>query len=81
MLFFVLLCTTLCTVWFCNPLDEEERALLLLSFKCLVTVNVMWLFLSVPRVGLQFVIVVFPYHTHLLFTYHITGYERDRDTK
>ena len=42
-------------------------ALLLLSFGCLVTVNVLWLFLAVPWVGLQFVIVVLPDHTHLLF--------------
>ena len=40
-------------------------ALLLLSFGCLVTVNVLWLLLTVPWVGQQFVIVVFPYHTHL----------------
>ena len=42
-------------------------ALLLLSYKCIVTVKVMWLFLTVPWVGLQCVIVVFPDHTHLLF--------------
>ena len=42
-------------------------ALLLLSFGCLATVNVTWFFLTVPWVGLQFVIVVFPDHTHLLF--------------
>ena len=42
-------------------------ALLLLSYRCLVTVNVLWLFLKVPWVGLQCVIVVFPDHTHLLF--------------
>ena len=42
-------------------------ALLLLSFGCLATVNVMWFFLAVPWVGQQFVIVVFPDHTHLLF--------------
>ena len=42
-------------------------ALLLLSFACLVTVNVLWLFLTVPWVGLQFVIVVYSDHTHLLF--------------
>ena len=41
-------------------------ALLLLSYRCLVTVNVMWLFLTLPWVGLQYVIVVFPDHTHLL---------------
>ena len=37
-------------------------ALLSLSSWCLVTV--VWLFLMVPRVCLQFVIVVFPDHTH-----------------
>ena len=41
-------------------------ALLLLSYSCIVTINVLWLFLMVPRVGLQCVIVVFPDHTHLL---------------
>ena len=41
-------------------------ALLSLSFWCLVIV--MWLFLEVPWVCLQFVIVVFPDHTHY-FTY------------
>ena len=35
-------------------------ALLLLSYKCIVTINVLWLFLTVPWVGLQFVFVVFP---------------------
>ena len=42
-------------------------ALFLLSLECLDTVNVMQLFLRVPWVGLQFVNVVFPDHTHLLF--------------
>ena len=42
-------------------------ALLLLSYRCIVTINVLWLFLTVPWVGLQYVIVVFPDHTHLLF--------------
>ena len=42
-------------------------ALLLLSYRCLVTVNVLWLFLTVPWVGMQYVIVVFPDHTHSLF--------------
>ena len=44
---------------------RELVALLLLSFGCLVTVNVLWLFLTVPCVSLQFVIVVYPDHTHL----------------
>ena len=38
-------------------------ALLLLSCGCVVTINVLWLFLTVPRVGLQYVIVAFPDHT------------------
>ena len=46
---------------------RELVALLLLSFGSLVTVNVLWLFLTVPWVGLQWVIVVFPDHTHLPF--------------
>ena len=51
-----------------NYLDEEERelvAFLCLSPWCLMIV--VWLFLMVPWVCLQFVIVVFPDHTHLLF--------------
>ena len=37
---------------------KEPVALLLLSYKCLVTVNGLWLFLTVPSVGLLYVIVV-----------------------
>ena len=44
---------------------RELIALLNLSSWCLVMVE--RLFLSVPRGCLQFVIVVFPDHTHLLF--------------
>ena len=44
---------------------RELVALLKLSSWCLVIV--VWLFLAVPWVCLQFVIVVFPDHTHLLF--------------
>ena len=44
---------------------RELIALLGLSFWCLVIV--VWLFLAVPWVRLQFVIMVFPDHTHLLF--------------
>ena len=44
---------------------RELIALLNLSSWCLVVVE--RLFLAVPRVSLQFVIVVFPDHTHLLF--------------
>ena len=41
-------------------------ALLLLSYRCFVTINVLWLFLMVPWFGLQYVIVVFPDHTHFI---------------
>ena len=44
---------------------RELNALLNLFFWCLVMVE--RLFLAVPRGRLQFVIVVFPDHTHLLF--------------
>ena len=44
---------------------RELVALLGLSSWCLVIV--VWLFLAVPWICLQFVIVVFPDHTHLLF--------------
>ena len=43
---------------------RELIALLLLSFGCLATVNVLWLFLAVPWVSLQYVIVIFPNITH-----------------
>ena len=46
---------------------RELVALFSLSSWCLVVV--VWLFLTVPRVCLQFVIVAFPDYTHLLFLY------------
>ena len=45
---------------------RELVALLLLSFGCLLTVNVLWLFLTVPLVGLQCWFVVFPDKTRFL---------------
>ena len=47
---------------------RELVALLGLSSWCLVIV--VWLFHAVPWVSLQFVIVVFPDHTRLLFSWH-----------
>ena len=44
-------------------------AFLLLSYICIVTINILWLFLTVSWVGLQCVIVVFPDHTHLVFNH------------
>ena len=49
--------------------QRQLDALLLLSCRCIVTKIVLWLFLTVPWVGLQCVIVVFPDHTHLLVAY------------
>ena len=48
-----------------SGLKRELIALLSLSSWCLVMVEL--LFLAVPRGCLQFVIVVYPDHTHLLF--------------
>ena len=42
-------------------------ALVLLSYRCIVTLNDLLLFLMVPWVGLSYVVVVFPDHTHFLF--------------
>ena len=66
---FVLLCVALCHFWFHNHLGGELMAgcLLLLSYRCFDTISVMWLFLAVPWVGLQYVIMVFPDRTHFLF--------------
>ena len=62
---FVLLCITLCP--FAIILKNKGQLVLLLSsYRCIVTINVMWLFLTVQWVGLQYVSVVFPDHTHLL---------------
>ena len=41
-------------------------ALLLLSYRCIVSINVLWLFFKVPLVGLQYVIVILSGHTHYL---------------
>ena len=49
-------------------MEKRERELVdLLSLSSWCLLIVVWLFLSVPRVSLQFAIVIFPDHTHLLF--------------
>ena len=71
----------LCLSLFCNALlnvhssfaiilkrKRKLVALLILSYRCIVTINVMWLFLTVPLVGLQYVNVVFPDHTFKSYT-------------
>ena len=53
----------------CNHLEDGERAgcFVIIVYRCIVTINVMWLFLTVPWVGLLCVIVIFFYITHLPF--------------
>ena len=48
-------------------LKRKTELVALLAYGCLVTVNVLWLFLRVPWVGLQSVVMVFLDHTHLPF--------------
>ena len=45
----------------------KRQLVALLNLSSLFLMMVEWLFLAVPRGCLQFVIVVFPEHTHLLF--------------
>ena len=55
-----------CSMFCCTLLYVNSRfALICVSSWCLVIV--VWLFLMMPRACLQFVIVVFLDHTHLLF--------------
>ena len=63
------LCVPLCPLLLCNYLNGEERAGCFASFVSWCLVIVVWLFLTMPRVCLQLVIVVFPGHTHLLFVF------------
>ena len=70
----LIVCTTLCPLLYVHSGfaiiligKRELDALLCLSAWCLVIV--VWLFLTKPRVCLQFVVVVFPDHTHLLFLF------------
>ena len=69
MFVFVLLCITLYPFCFAIILKRKRElvALLLLPYRCIVTMGVLWFFLAVPSVGLRCVIVVFPDRTHLLF--------------
>ena len=62
----IVLCFVVRFIWLLLLMGKRELAALLsLSSWCLVIV--VWLFLAVPCVSLQFVIVVYPDHTHLLF--------------
>ena len=64
---FVFCCVVLCVhSSFAIILKKKRKlvALLLLSYRCIVFINVLWLFLTAPWVGLQCEIVVFPDHTN-----------------
>ena len=50
-----------------NKLEGKRERVALLSLSSWCLVIVVWLFLVVPWVCLQCVLVVFPDHTHLLF--------------
>ena len=79
-MFFPLFVGVLCLSLFCYALlcvhssfaiifkrKRKPVALLLLSYRCIVTINVIGFYLTVPWVGLKCVIVVFSDHSHLLF--------------
>ena len=51
---------------FCSLFQEERADCFAFIALCPASVNILWYFLAVPRVGLQCVIVVFPDRTHLL---------------
>ena len=53
------------------PIILKRKILFLLSHPCLAILYVLWLFLTVPWVGLQCVIVVFPGHNRFLL--HFTN--------
>ena len=79
LMYFPLFVGVLCLFLFCYALlyvhssfaitlkrKRKLIALLLLSYRCIVTINVLWFFLAVPWVGLQCLIVVFLDHINLL---------------
>ena len=71
MFVFVLFCYALLCVHssFVIILKRKKKlvALLLLSYGCFVAVGVLWLFLTVPWVGLQCVIALFSDHTFFFY--------------
>ena len=80
LMYFPLFVGVLCLSLFCYALlcvhssfaiilkrKRKLVAFVVFSYRRIVTMNVLWLFLSVPWVDLQYVFVVFPDHTHLLF--------------
>ena len=66
-MFYFLLYVTLCPFSYAIILMGKRELVALLSLSSWCLVIVVWLFLAVPWICLQFVIVVFLDHTHLLF--------------
>ena len=66
-MFYVLLCVTCVHSSFAIILMGKRGMVALLCLSSLCLVIVVWLFLTMPRVCLQFVIVAFHDHTQLLF--------------
>ena len=64
-------CDCLYSLAFIHMGKRELVASLWVSFWCLVTVCVIWLFLTMTLVGLRCVIVVFPDHTRSLFIWYL----------
>ena len=62
-----------CAVPYCDIIGMSslvhtaERVKIAGGFTLIVTDTVMWLFLTLPRVGLHCVIEVFPDHAHFLY--------------
>ena len=76
-MYFPLFVSFLCWYLFCYALlcvhssfaiilkrKRKLAVLLLLCYRCIVTINFPWLFLTVPWVGLQCLVVVFLDHIH-----------------
>ena len=77
-MYFPLFVGVLCLYFLCNVLLLKRKrklvALLLLSYRCIDSINVLLLFFTVQWVSLQCVVLVFPHYTHLhsLFLASIT---------
>ena len=68
-------------IFFAIILIGKRELVVLLSLSSWCLVMVVWLFLAVPWVCLQFVIVVFPDHTHLLFCRAVERFIPSKMTK
>ena len=78
MFVFVLLCILCVHSSFAIILERKRKlvALLSLSYRSNVTIDVLWIFLTVLWAGLQCLIEVLPDHTHLLFAFNVHSYKQ-----